>query len=117
MKVGLHEAGPPVALDGLRAFDPKLETHARAYLARRFPSLANAPVVRTEVQHTAEVEWVDGIEPVVISGGVRIVRHPNHPSVWILGDGSGSVFKTAPLAAQTTAGLLSGRLHPERTRD
>ena len=116
-KLGLHETGPAVGLDGPRRADPELEAHARAFLGERFPSLASAPVVGVEVQHTAEVEWVDGIEPVFISGGVRIVRHPDHPSVWILGDGSGSVFKTAPLAAQTAAGLLSGRLNPARTRD
>jgi hypothetical protein len=60
------------------------------------------------VQHTAEVEWVGGVEPVAFIGGVRIVRHPDHPSVWTLGDGSGSVFKTAPLATARAAGLLLG---------
>jgi sarcosine oxidase len=105
-KVGLHEAGPAVALDGARTSDPSLEAHARAYLARRFPSLADAPVAEVEVQHTAEVEWVDGPPPVSVTGGVRIVRHPDDRSVWILGDGSGSVFKTAPLVAARTAELL-----------
>jgi len=65
-------------------------------------------VVQAEVQHTAEVEWGDGCEPVAVTGGVRIVRHPHHPSVWILGDGSGSVFKTAPLVAARAAELLRG---------
>jgi len=106
VKVGLHEAGPPVALDRPRVADPDLATHARMYLTRRFPSLADAPVVRAEVQHTAEVQWVDGCEPVSVTGGVRIVRDPEHPSVWILGDGSGSVFKTAPLVAMRAAELL-----------
>jgi sarcosine oxidase len=105
-KVGLHEPGPAVALDGPRTADPVLEAHARAYLARRFPSLATARVVRVEVQHTAEVEWAEAIEPVALSGGVRIVRHPEHPSLWIVGDGSGSVFKTAPLIASRVAELL-----------
>jgi glycine/D-amino acid oxidase-like deaminating enzyme len=107
VKVGLHEAGPAVALDGPRVADPELEAHARGYLTRRFPSLADAPVVRAEVQHTAEVEWVGGVQPVAVAGGVRIVRDPGHPSVWILGDGSGSVFKTAPLAAARVTELLA----------
>ena len=106
VKVGLHEAGPAVALDGPRTTDPQLEAHARAYLTRRFPALATAPVVQAEVQHTATVQWVDGLEPVSVTGGVRIVRDPDHPSVWILGDGSGSVFKTAPLVAARAAQLL-----------
>jgi sarcosine oxidase len=105
-KVGLHEAGPAVELDGVRVAAPALEAHARAYLGRRFPSLAEAPVVRVEVQHTAEAEWVGSVEPVSVVGGVRIVRDPAEPSVWILGDGSGSVFKTAPLVAERTAALL-----------
>ena len=107
-KVGLHEAGPAVALDGPRTADPLLEAHARKYLARRFPSLADAPVVQAEVQHTAEVEWVGGVEPAAVVGGVQIVRDPDAPSVWIVGDGSGSVFKTAPLVAARTAELLLG---------
>jgi sarcosine oxidase len=108
VKVGLHEAGPAVALDGPRVADPDLRAHARAYVSRRFPSLSRAPVVRVEVQHTAEVSWVGGLEPVSVVGGVRIVRDPGHPSVWILGDGSGSVFKTAPLAAARAASLIAG---------
>jgi sarcosine oxidase len=107
-KVGLHEAGPAVALDGARVAAPELAAHARAYLVRRFPSLAEAPVVRVEVQHTAEVEWVGSVEPVSVVGGVRIARDPGKPSVWILGDGSGSVFKTAPLVAARSAALLLG---------
>jgi sarcosine oxidase len=108
VKVGVHEAGPAVALDGPRSADPELEQRARAYLAGRFPSLADAPVVQAEVQHTAEVQWVDDLKPVWLTGGVRIVRDPAHPSVWILGDGSGSVFKTAPLVAARAAQLLLG---------
>jgi hypothetical protein len=34
------------------------------------------------------------------------VRDPGGSSVWILGDGSGSVFKTAPLVAARAAELL-----------
>lgn len=105
-KVGLHEPGPALALDGPRVAAPELEAHARAYLTRRFPSLADAPVVQVEVQHTAEVEFVGGVEPAAVTGGVGIVRDPEHPSVWILGDGSGSVFKTAPLVAARAADLL-----------
>jgi sarcosine oxidase len=105
-KVGLHEPGPAVALDGARVADPALEAQASTYLAHRFPSLADAPVAQVEVQHTAEVKWIDGVEPVSVVGGVRIVRVPGARSVWILGDGSGSVFKTAPLVAARTVELL-----------
>jgi glycine/D-amino acid oxidase-like deaminating enzyme len=106
MKVGLHEPGPAVVLDGSRAADPKLEAHARAFVSRRFPTLASAPIVRTEVQHTAKVRWIDGIEPTFTIGGVRFTHDAEHSSVWILGDGSGSVFKTAPIVAATAASAL-----------
>jgi sarcosine oxidase len=105
-KVGLHEDGPLVELDGARRADPGLGAHARTYLERRFSSLAAAPLLRTEVQHTAYTNWAPGVEPTATVAGVRLTRDPAHPSVWILGDGSGSWFKTAPLAAQLTAGML-----------
>jgi glycine/D-amino acid oxidase-like deaminating enzyme len=106
MKVGLHEAGPAVALDGSRVADPDLEASARAFVRRRFPSLGSSPIVRSEVQHTARVSWVDGIEHIFTTGGVRLTRDAEHPSVWILGDGSGSVFKTAPTVAAAAASAL-----------
>lgn len=46
IKVGLHEAGPAVALDRTRALDPNLQAHARAFVCRRFPPLASVPIVR-----------------------------------------------------------------------
>jgi sarcosine oxidase len=108
VKVGLHEDGPVVDLDGARRADPALRAHAGAYLARRFPSLVDAPLVHTEVQHTAYVRWREGVAATASVGGVRLTRDPAHPSVWILGDGSGSWFKTAPVAAAEAAERLRG---------
>jgi glycine/D-amino acid oxidase-like deaminating enzyme len=106
VKVGLLTPGPSVHLDGPRASDPRLMAEARAYVTRRFPSLRAAPVVRAEVSYTAFVQTKGQLEPVTIMGGVPIIRHPHHNSVWLFGDGSGSVFKTAPFAALAMADLL-----------
>jgi sarcosine oxidase len=106
VKVGLMNPGPSVDLDRPRGSDPRLLARARAYLGKRFPSLSAAPVVRVEVSYTAFVETAHDVEPVTIAGGVPIIRHPHHASVWILGDGSGSVFKTAPFVALAMANLL-----------
>ena len=106
IKLGLHEDGPPLALDHDRTPDPLLASHARTYLSRRFPSLADAPLVSVEVQHTAHVRWSPAVEPETVIAGVPLVRVPNQTGCWILGDGSGSVFKTAPLVAASVAARL-----------
>jgi glycine/D-amino acid oxidase-like deaminating enzyme len=106
VKVGLMNPGPSVHLDDPRESDPRLLALARAYVTKRFPSLRAAPVVRAEVSYTAFVQTTYPLEPVTMTGGVPIIRHPHHTSVWILGDGSGSVFKTAPVVALAMANLL-----------
>jgi glycine/D-amino acid oxidase-like deaminating enzyme len=86
--------------------EPQLEL-VRATLRRRFPALADAPLGAVECCHSTEVE-PDGflVDAEAEIGGARIVRHPDDPATWIVGDGSGSVFKHAPSVALAVAERL-----------
>src|SRR5581483_10698414 len=58
---------------------PENERLARAYAARRFPSLADAPVVGARVCQydlTADAHFL-------------VARHPERPDWWLVGGGSG----------------------------
>jgi glycine/D-amino acid oxidase-like deaminating enzyme len=71
---------------------------ARAYLARRFPALADAPVVETRVcqyETTPDTNFV-------------IDRHPAFDNVWLVGGGSGHGFKHGPSIGRYVTRLLDG---------
>jgi sarcosine oxidase len=71
---------------------------ARAYLARRFPALREAPLVGSEVcqyESTPDSHFI-------------IDRHPNDPRVWIAGGGSGHGFKMGPVVGEMVASLVLG---------
>lgn len=93
-------------------FDPDLdrrtpteqaEADARAYLARRFPALADAPLVFSRVC------------PYSLTGDTNflIARHPEDERVWLLGGGSGHGFKHGPALGEYVAGLLEGAGEPD----
>lgn len=77
----------------------------RAYLKRRFPSLATAPCTQTEVcqyENTA-------------NGDYLIDRHPDRANVWIVGGGSGHGYKHGPAMGEyVAAALLKGAAVDER---
>ena len=76
---------------------------ARDYLEHRFPALAGTPVASTTVCHyslTADSSFI-------------FARHPEHPSVWLLGGGSGHGFKHGPALAEHAEAVISGRAEPE----
>jgi sarcosine oxidase len=78
---------------------------ARALLRRRFPTLADAPVVGTEVcqyEVTPDTHYV-------------VDRHPAHDSVWIVGGGSGHGFKMGPAVGEHVASLVRGDAMPDPT--
>ncbi|MGV9773279.1 NAD(P)/FAD-dependent oxidoreductase [Streptosporangium sp. NPDC003464] len=95
------EGGPYDPETGERRISPSSEEASRAYLRRRFPGLAGAPVLFSQVcQYTltpdAEwvlAEWQDG--------------------VWLLGGDSGHGFKHAPALAEYVAEILDGGREPE----
>ena len=82
-------------------------TRAREYASRRFPALANAPVIAAK---TCQYE---------LTADTRFIAapHPEHASVWLLGGGSGHGFKHGPAMAERMAGALRGEEPmPERFR-
>ena len=102
-KVAPDEHGPefdPDADDRIVSADK--ERVAREYLGRRFPALAQAPLVGTRAcpySLTPDQNFL-------------IAPHPEHESVWLLGGGSGHGFKHGPALAEHVEGLLSGRRVP-----
>ena len=70
----------------------------RAYLARRMPQLANAPVTETRVCQYENTS----------NGDFLIDRHPAFENVWLVGGGSGHGFKHGPAVGEYVRALISG---------
>ena len=99
-KIGLDRHGPPIDPDlAERLVDPTVVAEARAFLARRFPALARAPIVDARVCQYENTS----------TGDLLIDQHPNWPAVWIVGGGSGHGFKHGPAVGTHVADLLAGR--------
>ena len=92
--------GPPID----PTTDPRAPTKASvrdmsAFIARRFPALEGAPLVRAEVcqyESTPDSNFI-------------IDRHPRAPNVWIVGGGSGHGFKMGPVLGERVASLVLGQ--------
>jgi len=69
---------------------------ARAYLARRFPAMAGAPLVRARVCQYERTP----------DSNVVLDRHPEWENVWLAGGGSGHGFKFGPALGEFLAGLV-----------
>ena len=76
---------------------------ARAFLARRFPALANAPLLGTEVCQYENSS----------NGDFVIDRHPGLEHVWLAGGGSGHGFKHGPAAGEYLQRLMASEIDPE----
>jgi sarcosine oxidase len=121
--VAFREGGYSVpAIDG-RGFKFSLDTHGarfdpetgernvtsseirrvRAMLARRFPALANAPLIETRVCQYENTS----------NGDFLIDRHPHREDVWLVGGGSGHGFKHGPYVGEYVASQISGNAAPE----
>jgi sarcosine oxidase len=75
----------------------------RAFLARRFPALAKAPLVGSEVcqyEATPDSDYI-------------FDRHPGAPNVWLVGGGSGHGFKMGPAVGELVASLVLGESQPD----
>ena len=84
--------------DGERIVDPGSVRVARRYMARRFPSMAGAPVVETRVcqyETTPDTDFV-------------IDRHPAWDNVWLVGGGSGHGFKHGPVIGSYVVSRIAG---------
>jgi glycine/D-amino acid oxidase-like deaminating enzyme len=75
----------------------------RTFLARRFPALAKAPLLGSEVcQYEASPD-----------SHYIIDRHPGASNVWIVGGGSGHGFKMGPAVGELVASLVLGSASPD----
>lgn len=75
---------------------------ARAYLAERFPALADSPIVDSRVCQYENTS----------NGDFLIDRHPEFENVWIAGGGSGHGFKHGPFVGEYTAARVTGAAEP-----
>lgn len=104
-KASLDMEGPPISPSDELPEGGRTEGDVRAYLARRFPALASAPLnyarcCRYEL--TPDTRFIAS-------------AHPEHERVWLVGGGSGHGFKHGPSLAETVAAALrSGDPLPDR---
>jgi len=71
---------------------------ARRLLAERFPELANAPLIASEV-----CQYENSPD-----GNLILDRHPGANDVWFLGGGSGHGFKLSPAVGEMAAAAILG---------
>ena len=104
VKVGIDAHGPRFDPDsGDRTLDAGSAEAARAWLRRRIPALADAPIVESRVCQYENTS----------NGDFLIDRHPDHDNVWIAGGGSGHGFKHGPAVGEYVARLLTTNETPE----
>ncbi len=100
VKVAPDREGPEFEPDG----DPRIassegELEARRYMAKRFPALADAPLVGSRTCAYALTPDTNFV----------IAPHPGDERVWLLGGGSGHGFKHGPALGEYVVGLLEER--------
>jgi glycine/D-amino acid oxidase-like deaminating enzyme len=96
-KLAFDKHGPPFDPDsGDRAVSGL--DQARAFLAERFPALANAPLVESRVCQYENTS----------NGDFLIDRHPDLPGVWLVGGGSGHGFKHGPMVGEYVTSQIEG---------
>jgi sarcosine oxidase len=99
VKVGLDRHGPPFDPDtGDRVLDAASIDTARAWLRRRMPGMAAAPISESRVCQYENTS----------TGDFLIDRHPDFENAWIAGGGSGHGFKHAPAVGEHVAALVQG---------
>jgi glycine/D-amino acid oxidase-like deaminating enzyme len=79
------------------------ERALRAYVSRRFPVLADAPVLGAEIcqyENTPDDHFI-------------VDRHPAMPDVWIAGGGSGHGFKMGPALGELLARQVRDDASPD----
>ena len=106
-KLAPDRYGPPFdPTDGERLVDTQSVELTRTFLRRRFPDLADQPVVETRVcqyETTPDTNFI-------------LDRHPGLDNVWIAGGGSGHGFKHGPAIGRYMVSLLDGHQPSEAER-
>jgi len=83
-----------------RLVDPDSIRLARSYLSRRFPDIADGPILETrtcQYETTPDTNFV-------------LDRHPAFDNVWLAGGGSGHGFKHGPSIGRYVTRLLDGHV-------
>lgn len=94
LRVGIDRHGPEFDPDTSdRTLDAESVATARAWLARRFPAMAGAPLVESRICQYENTS----------NGDFLIDRHPERENVWIVGGGSGHGFKHGPAVGEYVA--------------
>lgn len=93
-KIAIDVHGPVIDPDTVeRQLSPTGIAEARAYLARRFPALASAPLIGGRVCQYENSS----------NGDYLIDRFPGQQHVWLVGGGSGHGFKNGPAVGKRIA--------------
>jgi sarcosine oxidase len=93
VKAALDVEGPALDADAELTDETTTESEVRSYLRERFPSLKHAPLVEAKscrYELTCDTHFI-------------AAPHPAHPSVWLVGGGSGHGFKHGPAMAERLA--------------
>jgi sarcosine oxidase len=97
LKIAIDRHGPAFDPDsGNRQPTPQALNEARAYLSRRFPAMADAPLVESRVCQYENTS----------SGDFLLDRHPGFANVWLAGGGSGHGFKHGPAVGEYLAARI-----------
>jgi glycine/D-amino acid oxidase-like deaminating enzyme len=106
VKLGHHGHGYEVNADEKGRVEVDHIAHARAFLAKALPSLAEAPVVGSRV-----CLYCDSLD-----GDLLIDRDPDREGLVVAAGGSGHGFKFAPVIGEIVADVVEGRSNPWRER-
>ena len=99
-KVGIDRHGALIDPDtAYRIVESSVVDRTRAWIARRFPDMRDAPLVDARVCQYENTS----------SGDFIIDRHATWPQCWIVGGGSGHGFKHGPAVGRSIAALVSGK--------
>jgi len=103
-----HDAhGPPIDPDvGDRTPSPEALADVRAFMARRFPLMAERPLSESRVCQYENSS----------NGDFLIDRHPTLANVILVGGGSGHGFKHGPAVGRYAADLVMGTLRTPEPR-
>ncbi len=104
-KIAIDVHGPVIDPDTMeRTLTPAGIAEARAYIARRFPGLAAAPLIGGRVCQYENSS----------NGDYLIDRFPGQEHVWLVGGGSGHGFKNGPAVGKRVAAhILDAKLAVE----
>jgi glycine/D-amino acid oxidase-like deaminating enzyme len=105
VKAALDLEGPPLDPDADLPDTATTEPEVRAYLHDRFPALERAALVDARscrYELSPDTHFIAAV-------------HPAHPSVWLVGGGSGHGFKHGPaMAERLAAAIVAGAALPDR---